>query len=155
MPRDGSEAILRAGNLTGCVRVIELQRIGPHDGRQALAFFMVGRQVERERELDAVCSFISHQLFGNAVELRRRIRKVSDCFFVRAIRRADKIIGRLRGTLMAGQELRAIVGQEARPRTHTVHRRIERCAQISGYPGQSDPEKGTRLFVKRRCPPGK
>ena len=74
--------------------------------------FVVGRQVKRERELDAVCSFVSHKLFGNAMKLRRRIGKVSDRLFVRAIRRADKIIGRLGGALMAGKELRAIVGEK-------------------------------------------
>src|SRR6185437_3196109 len=73
---------------------------------------MVGRQVQREREMDAVCSFIGHQLFGNAMELRRRIWKIRDRLFVRAICRANKIIWRFRGTLMAGQKLRAIVGEK-------------------------------------------
>src|SRR4029077_412661 len=98
--------------LSGGVRVIELERIGPHDGRQALTLFVVSGKVERERELNSISPFVRYKLFGNATQLRRGIGEIRERLFASAIRGTDEIIGRFRWALMTSDELRSVVGHQ-------------------------------------------
>src|SRR6266700_1196747 len=73
---------------------------------------MVRRQIERERELNAVRAFVSDKLFGDPVQLRRRVRELAQCFLVLASSRTHKVIWRFGGTLMPGDKPCPIIRSE-------------------------------------------
>src|ERR1051326_7867502 len=110
---DGGETIWRAGDLAGGVGVIELKRVGPDDGGQALALFVVGGQIERERKINAVGALVGHKLLGNALELRRGIRKVGERLLLGAVGSANKVVRRLSRAFMPGEKLCAVIAQQS------------------------------------------
>src|SRR6266478_1569248 len=58
-----SEALCRSCHLSGCIGVIEFQRISPYYGRQSCSLFIVWWQVKRKRALHSVRTFVGHELF--------------------------------------------------------------------------------------------
>ena len=57
---------------------VNSQRIRPDDRRQAGSLLIARRQVKRERQIDAVGTFVFDELLGNAAKLRRRVLEIRD-----------------------------------------------------------------------------
>ena len=102
---DRREAIGRTAHLPGGVGVIEFERIGPNNRWQSRARFVIGRQIKREGQLNAVFAFVTHKR-------RRRVGEAGQGLFVVAAGAANEIVGRRGLGFITGDKLRAIISQQ-------------------------------------------
>src|SRR6185503_1142137 len=108
---DRRRSLRGTGDLSCGSRIVKLERIGPDDGRQPRALFVIRRQVKRERTLHAVGALVRHQLFLDTTQLRRRIRKLRER--PSGITTAsDEVIRRFGRRLSPRDELLRIVAQQ-------------------------------------------
>src|SRR6266550_1132497 len=72
---DLCRTLRRTAHLSCGVGVVEFQWIRPEYSRQSGSFFVVRRQVQSERTLDAISALVSNQLLLDSAQLRRWIGK--------------------------------------------------------------------------------
>src|SRR5207248_2007028 len=107
---DGVKPINRTSYLPGGIGIVELQRIGPNNGREPLTLLVIRRQVKSKGERHTVSPLVGDKLLGNATQLRRGIREVGQRFLLLAASGTQEIIGRLSGAFITGDEARAVIG---------------------------------------------
>src|SRR5436309_1950288 len=110
---DGGKPIDGTSYLPGGIGIVELQRVGPNNGREPLTLLVIRRQVEREGERHAIGPLVGDKLLGNATQLRRGIREVGQRLLLLAASGAQEIIGRLSGAFITGDEARAVIGGQS------------------------------------------
>src|SRR5437763_666073 len=110
---DGGKPVNRTSYLPGGIGIVELQRIGPNNGREPLTLLVIWRQVESKGERNAIGPLVSDKLLGNATQLRRGIREVSQRLLLLAASGAQEIIGRLSGAFITGYEARTVIGGQS------------------------------------------
>ena len=100
------ETMRRTADLASGGRVVELQRIGPHEERQALSFFAIRRQVQRGRKLDTIRALVLYELLRDTAQLGARIG-IGSQGFDRLRRHIAQLVVRRHGRrLQHGHELR-------------------------------------------------
>ena len=111
---DARETVRRAAHLTGGRGVVELERVGPDEQRQTLTLDVVGRQIQRGRQLDTVVALVLHQFLAESSELRVRVREARDRNACARGEVSNKVVGRLGLRLISSEDARAVVFEQPR-----------------------------------------
>ncbi len=149
---DRIEAVRRIGHLAGRSRTLELARVGPHQQRpRAVALRVVARRQQQGRgQVDAILALVADLLLLHALQLRQRMREVSQrtrCS-TGIGQRLHVEVGRLIRALAAQQQRAGLVVQQRH--RQRIARRL-RVEQAGGLARGNVEAVHERTIAFRRC----